>query len=88
MHLVPLNLIVIVAVDTRGRQHAREAFTSPVLSEHATLRRTPNGVTVPTLFLQTIIERFGRYPHRNKVLGRESTPEELTYLQTADAYGQ
>ncbi|HEY7656743.1 MAG TPA: DUF924 family protein [Burkholderiales bacterium] len=28
-----------------------------------------------------IIERFGRFPHRNKVLGRASTPEELEFLQ-------
>ena len=28
-----------------------------------------------------IIERFGRYPHRNKILGRESTAEELAFLQ-------
>lgn len=28
-----------------------------------------------------IIERFGRYPHRNAVLGRPSTPEELVFLQ-------
>ena len=28
-----------------------------------------------------IIDRFGRYPHRNAVLGRESTPEELAFLQ-------
>lgn len=27
-----------------------------------------------------IIERFGRFPHRNTVLGRSSTPEELAYL--------
>lgn len=27
-----------------------------------------------------IVERFGRYPHRNAVLGRRSTPEELTFL--------
>jgi uncharacterized protein (DUF924 family) len=29
---------------------------------------------------QEIIDRFGRYPHRNAVLGRESTPEELAFL--------
>ncbi|MFC3282414.1 DUF924 family protein [Litchfieldella rifensis] len=28
-----------------------------------------------------IIARFGRYPHRNAILGRESTPEEMTFLQ-------
>jgi uncharacterized protein (DUF924 family) len=27
-----------------------------------------------------IIDRFGRYPHRNALLGRESTPEELAFL--------
>lgn len=28
-----------------------------------------------------IIERFGRYPHRNEILGRNSTPEEALFLQ-------
>jgi uncharacterized protein (DUF924 family) len=28
-----------------------------------------------------IVRRFGRYPHRNAVLGRASTPEELAFLQ-------
>ena len=27
-----------------------------------------------------IIEKFGRYPHRNAVLGRPSTPEELEFI--------
>lgn len=27
-----------------------------------------------------IIERFGRFPHRNEILGRESTPEEVQFL--------
>jgi uncharacterized protein (DUF924 family) len=29
-----------------------------------------------------VIARFGRHPHRNEILGRESTPEELEYLRT------
>jgi uncharacterized protein (DUF924 family) len=29
---------------------------------------------------QAIIARFGRYPHRNAILGRESTAEELVFL--------
>ncbi|MCT7948402.1 DUF924 domain-containing protein [Ancylothrix sp. C2] len=28
-----------------------------------------------------IMERFGRFPHRNAILGRESTPEEIEFLQ-------
>ncbi len=30
---------------------------------------------------KVIIERFGRYPHRNAVLGRQSTAEELAFLE-------
>jgi uncharacterized protein (DUF924 family) len=28
-----------------------------------------------------VIERFGRYPHRNAILGRASTPEESAFLE-------
>ena len=28
-----------------------------------------------------IIERFGRFPHRNAILGRESTPAEIAFLE-------
>lgn len=30
---------------------------------------------------RTIIERFGRFPHRNRILGRESTTEEAEFLK-------
>jgi uncharacterized protein (DUF924 family) len=30
---------------------------------------------------KAIIDRFGRYPHRNEILGRASTPEEVEFLQ-------
>jgi uncharacterized protein (DUF924 family) len=30
---------------------------------------------------KAIVDRFGRYPHRNQALGRESTAEELAFLQ-------
>jgi uncharacterized protein (DUF924 family) len=30
---------------------------------------------------QVIVARFGRFPHRNAVLGRESTPEEVEFLK-------
>jgi uncharacterized protein (DUF924 family) len=29
-----------------------------------------------------VTARFGRYPHRNEMPGRDSTPEELKYLRT------
>ena len=30
---------------------------------------------------QQIIERYGRYPHRNAILGRQSTDEEIEFLK-------
>ncbi|KGY14095.1 membrane protein [Vibrio tubiashii] len=29
---------------------------------------------------KVIIDRFGRYPHRNNILGRQSSPEEVEFL--------
>jgi uncharacterized protein (DUF924 family) len=37
---------------------------------------------------RNIVARFGRFPHRNEVMGRTSTAEELDYLKTADRFGQ
>ena len=34
------------------------------------------------------IQKFGRFPHRNAILGRESTKEEIDFLKSADTYGQ
>ena len=33
-----------------------------------------------------IVSRFGRFPHRNAVLGRTSTPEESGYLNSKEAF--
>lgn len=33
-----------------------------------------------------LIERFGRFPHRNAILGRISTPAETAYLQSKQAF--
>ena len=32
---------------------------------------------------QTVVERFGRFPHRNGMLGRDSTNDERAYLEAA-----
>ena len=33
-----------------------------------------------------IVDRFGRFPHRNAILNRESTDEELAWLASDNAY--
>ena len=30
---------------------------------------------------RAVIQRFGRFPHRNAILGRHSTPDEIAFLQ-------
>lgn len=38
---------------------------------------------------RSLIQRFGRFLHRNRILGRATTPEEQTYLAShPDAFGQ
>ena len=41
------------------------------------------GLTAPLEWAQKhadVIAQFGRYPHRNAILGRTSTPEEVAFL--------
>ncbi|GAB6069976.1 DUF924 family protein [Thiomicrorhabdus hydrogeniphila] len=35
---------------------------------------------------KNLVQRFGRFPHRNAILGRTSTPEELSYLASDEAF--
>ena len=35
---------------------------------------------------KAIIDRFGRYPHRNKILGRESTAEEIEWMKNSTGF--
>lgn len=55
---------------------AMELFSSKGLEENLTYE----------IKHKTIIDRFGRYPHRNAILSRTSTPEELEFLKSPDAY--
>jgi uncharacterized protein (DUF924 family) len=52
----------------------------------ATLRDALGGETVQYAERRhEAMRRFGRFPHRNAVLGRQSTPEELAWLAARDA---
>lgn len=33
-----------------------------------------------------IVDKFGRFPHRNEAIGRESTPEEIQFMETHSGY--
>jgi uncharacterized protein (DUF924 family) len=47
------------------------------------LAEAPGGPDVTSYAVghMEIVERFGRFPHRNEILGRETTPEEAEFLE-------
>jgi len=52
---------------------------------HALVKRSISGWTRH----RNIVARFGRFPHRNEVLGRTSTPEEVAFMaEDGEAFGQ
>ena len=55
---------------------AIHALAESLYREHA-----PAGNHQFELRHKAIIDRFGRYPHRNAILGRESTAEESEFLK-------
>ena len=57
---------------------------SATIHELAVALYTKNGIQNNLDFElkhKAIIDRFGRYPHRNEILGRESTAEEIAFLK-------
>jgi uncharacterized protein (DUF924 family) len=75
---LPLGHSEDLAIQERSVSHAEEeAAKAP---SH---RRTGAEFEVSQAkATRDVIARFGRHPHRNEILGRTSTPEELEYLRT------
>jgi uncharacterized protein (DUF924 family) len=74
------------AVDEEKRQYFYMPFMhSESLKIHASaaglFAEVPSNVKYAVNH-RKIIERFARYPHRNAILGRVSTPEEIEFLKT------
>lgn len=55
----------------RVHEEAMRLYSQPGLEQHLEFE----------IRHKDIIDRFGRYPHRNALLGRTSTPEELAFLE-------
>lgn len=80
---------VRVGADTAVDEEKRQYFYMPFMhSESAKIHEAAAGLFVQlpsTLKFEVrhreIIQRFGRYPHRNAILGRTSTPEEIEFLK-------
>jgi uncharacterized protein (DUF924 family) len=61
-------------------QHAEDGADQARSLELFTALGNPNNLDF-ALRHKAIIDRFGRFPHRNAVLGRASTEEELVFLK-------
>ena len=64
-------------------------YTALAESVSGTLRETFLTFAQFAELHRDIIARFGRFPHRNRLLGRANTPEEDAYLAAdAPSFGQ
>jgi uncharacterized protein (DUF924 family) len=90
MALVLAQESVRVGADTAVDEEKRQYFYMPFMhSESLSIHKSASGLfaQLPSNLKyavkhRAIIERFGRYPHRNAILGRVSTPEEIEFLKT------
>ncbi len=62
------------------QEEAVERFRALEASVPAAWRGTFEGFTAYAVAHRDVIARFGRFPHRNAILGRESTDPERAYL--------
>jgi uncharacterized protein (DUF924 family) len=67
-------------------EHAEDPAAQQTSLDLFARLRDETGLSEPVVWAErhaAVIRRFGRYPHRNAILGRESTAEEIEFLATA-----
>ena len=74
---------------TEVQDESVAAFRRLVAESPAQLRSTFEEALEWAENHRSLIRQFGRFPHRNAILGRESTPEEQAYLKkNGESFGQ
>jgi uncharacterized protein (DUF924 family) len=68
--------------DTGDQARAIEMFTALHRDARDDFRKLTESTLEYAYSHQSVIEQFGRFPHRNAVLARTSTPAELAYIAT------
>lgn len=77
------------AEDPKVQQQGIEAYMGLIEDTPNDLKKVVTGFLLSAREHKSIVDKFGRFPHRNKVMERESTDEELIYLATgAKSFGQ
>jgi uncharacterized protein (DUF924 family) len=69
------------AEDREMQRRSVELFEGMAVEAPPELREAFDSFAKYARAHRDIIERFGRFPHRNITLGRESTPDELEFLK-------
>jgi uncharacterized protein (DUF924 family) len=74
---------------TEVQDESVSAFRRLAAESPPELRSTFEGALEWAEGHRSLIRQFGRFPHRNAILGRQSTPEEEAYLKkTGETFGQ
>jgi len=77
------------AESRKVQQKSREIYGKLSEAVSPTFRETFETVAQFAELHADIVEQFGRFPHRNRIMGRENTPEEAQYLAgDAPTFGQ
>lgn len=74
--LEPVRRVFLLLPYMHSESRAIHATAEPLFREF-----TPPDNLDFELRHKAIVDRFGRYPHRNQALGRRSTPEEAEFLK-------
>lgn len=89
-HALAQGFDTALTQDQRGFLYMPLEHSESLEDQERFLRLTALLYEIPTwhewaLLHRDVIARFGRYPHRNAALGRDSTPEELAFLEQPDS---
>jgi uncharacterized protein (DUF924 family) len=83
-----LYMPLMHAEDLALQQRCVACFTALHGSSPPALRETLAGNLHFAIEHRDIVERFGRFPHRNAALARKNTAEEAAFLKDGPRYGQ
>lgn len=83
-----LYMPLMHAEDLALQERCVACFTALHGNSPPALRQTLAGNLRFAIEHRDTIQRFGRFPHRNTALGRESSAEEVRFLKNGPRYGQ
>jgi len=78
---LPVERMFLYLPFEHSEDRADQALAVELMGHIDALEET-RGMSEWAMRHKVIVDRFGRFPHRNAALGRASTPEEIEFLKT------